>query len=213
MDDIVGPNRPPPFGGPFTPPMLQEIICDRGVLKQGRRPGRAELAQLAVSLNLLCGVFTFAKNAVSQSEAMRDRADHVRGALEVLISFFEERRQECFPKGGPAPSADIVVAEERLSDQFYLFVAAMSEHKFELQMDMDELALMPPYENWRDIAERIAGAFREAMSVNNPSWAGGSSNEGPIPRFVAEIVPMITGESPAVGAVGQFLKRRRRTRK
>jgi hypothetical protein len=35
----------------------------------------------------------------------------------------------------------------------------------------------------------------------------GRSNQGPVPRFVAAVMPLMAGESPTVAAVAQHLKR------
>jgi hypothetical protein len=152
---------------------------------------------LANSLNLIHGAFTFAGKTGNQSKPM---AEAVKGALEVLISFFEKRKQACCAEGGARrPSDQIVEAEKLLYDQFHRFLQAMETHNFEL--DMDAGLLMPHLDSWRPLAEPIANAFRAAMHQEF-----GRSNTGPVARFVATVVPFITDELPSVENVGKHLK-------
>ena len=84
----------------------------------------------------------------------------------------------------------------------------MTEHDFKLDMDMDNCAMMPPQENWHDVAEAVAAAFKMAMHPQK----FGHSNMGPVPRFVASVMTLMTNEMPSVSTVAQHLKRRARSK-
>lgn len=56
--------------------------------------------------------------------------------------------------------------------------------------------------NWHNIAATIATHFTYAMVGQKL----GTSNEGPVARFVHAVIPMITGETPTLGAVAKRLK-------
>ena len=62
---------------------------------------------------------------------------------------------------------------------------------------------------WNDIAAELADAFREAMRSTNPALEVGLSNDGPLVRFLAFVIPQITGEEPAMDTIARHLQRRR----
>jgi hypothetical protein len=80
-----------------------------------------------------------------------------------------------------------------------------------LEVKIDHALLMPEHKTWRSIANAIAGAFMIAMQRTNPNVEFGYSSSGnPVTRFVAAVVPMMTGEEPAIGAVSKYLQRQAR---
>jgi hypothetical protein len=62
-----------------------------------------------------------------------------------------------------------------------------------------------PIRTWHDIAHELAFDFQVAMKPNN-STPMGLSNAGPMQRFIAAVVPHITGERPNTEQVGKYLK-------
>jgi len=197
----------PGLTGSFTVPILRGILD--GVLKRSQtKPGQVDLELLAYSLNQIREVFAFAQQTANESKPLADR---VRDAIEVLTVFFERRRQACCVEDGTRPSVELIESEQRLREQFSSFLKAMEVHKFEL--DMDAGLLMPRLDCWRQLAEVVANQFRVAMSQANGTRKFGRSNDGPVPRFVAAVVPRITGENPSVQNVGKHLKDLSRVRK
>jgi len=166
-------------------------------------PGTVKLTALALALNDMHGTFWFGKTTAPESRFKHARAERIGNAIQVLMCFFDQRRQAWH-----AASADDVDRERRLYNQFRDFVYAMTAHNFQLDMDTDDAALMPVLESWGHIAEAVAGAFRITMSPEEY----GQSNEGPVARFVAAVMPVMTGEKPAVTTVAQNLKRRARVK-
>jgi hypothetical protein len=160
------------------------------------------LETLARGLNDLTGLFRFAKEKAKQSN---ERADNVATAMAVLEHFFEEREREY-----RALSADseIVKSERQLRDKFRAFQHAMyqQDDKNLFNLDMDLALVVPEHENWHSIAEGIAGWFILAMQATNPRIVFRYSNKGPVARFVAAVVPLITGEKTTVTAVSKHLK-------
>jgi hypothetical protein len=182
---------------PFTVANLQKILED-DVLKGQIMPSIPQLNALAWELNDIHGAFWFRKMSAPESKFKHIRAERVGDALQVLMCFFDQRRQAWHT----AP-ADVVNRERQLYDLFRDFVRAMTAHDFQLDIDTDDAALMPPLENWRHVADSVAGAFRMAMAPQE----FGRSNKGPVPRFVAAVMPLMAGETPTVAAVAQHLKR------
>lgn len=187
---------------PFTIAKLQKIL-ENDVLKGQAMP--SDLNTMAWALNDIHGAFWFRKTTAPESRAKQARAKLVRDAIEVLTSFFEERRRAYSSKDGTA-SPKIIKGERRLYKQFHHFVLAMEAHDFQLAMDVDEGALMPRLDSWRHIAEAVAGVFTIAMFPQE----FGRSNKGPVARFVAAVMPLMTSERPVVPTVAQQLKRRAR---
>lgn len=211
MTNTWGPFFAFPPGGPFTFENLKEILHrprdhPNYVLTTTQRPpSRRDIEEWAFALNNITGVFRFVRK-FAHADA---QADRVRSALETLILFFEERHRACSESGYPPA---VVESEKALHDCFWDFFNAMANHAFEL--DMDAVLTMPEHKNWHGIAEHVAASFRLAMAANNPDDRFGYSNDGPVARFVAAVVPMVTGEdAPHVDTVAQHLKRKRKARK
>jgi len=179
------------MAAPFTAANLWEILD--AVLRQPQaKPSKEAVKRLAATLNRIHNVFNFAKQIGNNSKVTADR---VSEALEILEVFFEERKKACC-----SVSTEIAESEQRLYDQFHDFVRAMEAHDFRL--DMDAGLLMPEIDNWRDIVVVVAAAFKVAMYPQK----FGLSNDGPVPRFVAKVIPLMTNQSPSVFNVGKHLK-------
>jgi hypothetical protein len=188
-----------PNGGPFYCADVRRILSETLRGRQ-RPPDREETERLTLSLNLVAGAYQFAKKFASA----KPQSTNVQGALETLMAFFDERREEC---RGLCPASKVAFAEYQLYNKFRQLIAAFEEHPFEL--DMDTVLVMPDYnKDWHDIAYSVAQIFRTAMQAHNPNEVFGRSNGGPVPRFVAAVMPTITGgEFPTLAAVAQHLKR------
>ena len=135
----------------------------------------------------------------------KKKADMVHDAIAILQRFFELRRIAC-----AGTSADTIAAEAKLFQKFSDFGDAMEAHRFEL--DMDAGLRMPDITRWHDIAVPAAAAFRLAMMPKNPGVRFGPTSDGPLPRFLAEVLPLITGEAVTPAAVGKFLRREAKRR-
>lgn len=196
-------NVPPPPRPIFHSAMLRKIIGE--FLTDRYRPPRAsDLEQLAIALNRIHTNYVL---AVTVWKASKPRADNIKAAVATLALFFEERRQACLEGH---ISAQVIENEKHLSDRFFSFVEALERHDF--QLDMDAGLLTPDIEGWRQIAEVVAGFFIAAMAPNNGGKILGRSNDGPLPQFVARVIPLITGEEPSVGNVANQLKDEARKR-
>jgi hypothetical protein len=188
---------PPAGAEPFSVGEVQTILGK--VLKQGKRPGLTEVAQLTHALNLMHGTYVFAQKVANDS---KKTAALVYSAIGVLQWFFKIRRTAWEAPGTP-PTA--VAAEQELFSKFTAFGDAMQAHNFEL--DMDAGLLMPDITDWHQLAVPVAGAFRLAMAPRNPGKEFGKTAGGPLPRFLAEVLPRITGEQVTAAAAGKCLSR------
>jgi hypothetical protein len=157
-------------------------------------PPAANLKRLAFGLNQTSGIFAFSNK---YADASQRQAGDVEGAVKTLMLFFERRSEACRRLSG---NTEAFRREEQLYNHFRTFLEAMQAHPFNL--DMDTARFMVPLDTWRQIADLLAGKFRLAMEPQKI----GTSNNGPLPRFVAAVIPLITGETPAVPNVAKHLK-------
>jgi hypothetical protein len=83
-------------------------------------------------------------------------------------------------------------------------VAAESGRYCPNHFERDINGMFFTYDKWQ--WEHIALMFQLAMKSTNPGIMIKYSNEGPVARFVAAVLPMVTLDRPAVGYVSQRLK-------
>jgi hypothetical protein len=65
-------------------------------------------------------------------------------------------------------------------------------------------------EGWKWLADVLPLDFVNAMKSANPEFAPGVSHTGPVARFLAAVVPMLTGEHPPAASIATQLKMRRK---
>ncbi len=190
-----------PQRGPFTVANLRTLLRN-DVLKGNQvLPSVADLQILASHMNALCETYAvFSKD----TKDAKHFADKVRDALSTIQQFFEERREACGCADAPEVDTKTYAAEQALYNHFRSFMEAFTSHSFDLSMDADVIA--PNLNGWHSIAGHIASSFKLAMASTTNGAAFGLSNEGPIPRFVAATIPIVTGEMPSIQAVGKWLK-------
>ena len=70
----------------------------------------------------------------------------------------------------------------------------------------------PPMDTWHGYGEFLAAAFFTAMRDTNPGEIK-YSNEGPLGRFLVEVINHISGEKPDFATVVQFLRHKSRMRR
>ena len=190
-----------PQRGPFTVANLRTLLRDTVLKGNQTMPSVAALHDLASILNSLRGLYAFLSKDTKDAKR---RADKVRDAFSTIQEFFEERAEACGWTDTPKVDTKTYAVEQALYNHFYSFMEAFRDHPFDLDMDADVIA---GYLNgWHSIAGKIACSFKGAMADTTNGAAFGLSNEGPIPRFVAAIIPIITGETPSIQAVGKWLK-------
>lgn len=80
--------------------------------------------------------------------------------------------------------------------------AAIKQNEAKLRF-LDAMEHHPrPAERWRQIAPALADVFAEMMQRDY-----GLSQDGPVARFIAAVVPVITGETPKAPNVCEHLKK------
>ncbi len=194
----ISEQSPEGAAAPITPEAVRSILNTPGILTDTYRPPSAhDCAWLATTLD-------GTRKAVALSRANGPhRAAKVAEAMAYLGAYFDDRAREVetIAHAGNAPLPEIVKAERTLAARFGDFAEAFAQHDFRLVMDR-----ISALDSWKEIALSVANSFQMAMRRNNPNAKLGFSNNGPVQRFVAAMVPLITGETPAVGTVSNHLK-------
>jgi hypothetical protein len=203
-----GRKRNPPQSA-LPPPSVTELraILDRSVLKTGlQKPSLDALKNLALDVVGLRNLFDKSKNVWSPRDAETER---VLMAAQIVLAHLPTLRSEIeeeipyYMDGGDLWKTTCSRALEAIASAETGLTSLVEDSIGFIRMTR----LIPPAERWHDLADTIAHFFIVAMRPNNPTVRFGRSNDGPVPRFVASIIPFITGDTPDVAAVGQHLKR------
>jgi hypothetical protein len=162
---------------PFTPEAMRGIL--EKVLRTGSNRLRAEdVKRLTIALNAVA-TSHWSKIAFSGSERQQ-KFDKLWAAVANLD---EADRAEFGPRG---------------------VVAIATDYALKPPPKRPEEGKGP--KRWHEVAPLIANAFRDAVRPRNPTLTLGNSDQGSVARFVAAVVPQITGEEPTVAAVAARLK-------
>jgi hypothetical protein len=68
----------------------------------------------------------------------------------------------------------------------------------------------PGWTTWHPIGSALNTGFEIALRSTNRGFVAGLGHNGPAARFIAALVPLVTGEHPSAGSVATQLKLRRR---
>jgi len=214
--------------GKLLPMLTDDALRDllhRDVLRANQRPPPRDcILSLAEKLSF----FRFMASQVGQ-EVLTKAQTHSKEMIAALNGivrlspFFVEQIQDriAFKRGHLSVLSENELLKSEQNDKITSTHSAIkdlriNQSKFrELQRSCEALietdccglnATKSPIYTWHDIAHDLAVAFRLAMRPTNPALKMGLSNKGPIPRFIAAVVPHITGERPNVEQVGKYLK-------
>jgi hypothetical protein len=191
-------------------------------------PSPEALAKLASQLGYFAAWFRYAQSLKEQS-ALRVEFNAAIANLENKLPVFIREHKELTtsnyftrkPTSHHQVAVDKKVQFEGFSESMDVFYS--SKVKTVATLELLAFALVrarrcqgffyqSPEESldWKGIAWLICTALWEALSSTKPDFKGGISGKGPTPRFVTAVICLITGETPAVGYVGNFLKANRK---
>jgi hypothetical protein len=172
-------------------------------------PGDAEIAELARILNGWQAHYLIEQNTRPLRELQRDAC----AALTALADVFRQLRVltarfEANAVQDQAPPAILAILRKRLAeiDAARDFIAAAEG--FSVWEDPS----LPP-DCWQWLAHVLPIDFENAMHSTNPNYKTRISHNGPLPRFIAAVVPLLTGEHPSVESVATQLKTFRKKEK
>ncbi|HEX5453385.1 MAG TPA: hypothetical protein VFX06_06285 [Stellaceae bacterium] len=195
----------------FTADMLRPIIKKSFKTENRTTPSTADLNKLAQRLEALRWFTSNAKNLQSAREAKkkaRAAAHKYEEALREVQGYEEEflalAEQDMTLSGDDGPlgyrATSVRLLKRQISDLEQMRVA-INEH-----LDSEALRLIElRFERWHSIALGIVDAYREAVTPNNPGFARGLSENGPVARFVADILPSFGSPVKSISSIGRQL--------
>jgi hypothetical protein len=218
----------------FSVEWVRDLLQEHVIPKKGRlvlqMPSPEALAKLASRLNYLAAWFRYVQSLKEQYALRYEfnaKIDQLESMVPAVIREHEElTTSNYFTRkltSHPRVAVDKKVHFEGLSestDEFYSSkaktVAALESLASALVRARRSLGFYyqspeesSKHSNWKGIAWLICTALWNALSSKNPNVKLGTSGTGPAARFVAAVLPLITGETPEVGTVGNFLKAHR----
>jgi hypothetical protein len=169
-------------------------------------PGDADLDKLAAILEHWRLVFhdeekLHLARGVLQRKASR-RLEKLSDVVSELVELDTSKLQAAAHDNNTPPGL-LSVLRNRLADseRVYAGVKGIGSRA--------ELALYKPAMGWKWLADELPEDFINAMKPNNPEFSPGLSYSGPVARFIAVVVPLLTGEHPTPASVATQLKLRR----
>jgi len=192
---------------PFTLEGVRALLAPP-VLKRGFPPNRDRLNGLVTRLNQWKGAVRRYQETWRPSG---DRTSAARRAAETLLEELPHLRSDLrrMIEEHESLPAFMVQQTQHEIEALDTIQTGLTRLLNESMVLMPITMVVPQMEKWRHIAVGISDDFCEAMRPTNPTLPLGRSNDGPVPRFVAAVIPGITGEHPSVQNVGKHLKENR----
>lgn len=188
---------------PITGARLQEL-CDQKKVVKGdmHKPSPAAWARLAMFVNVL-------RNDAMDIDARQRRYSQilpeVQGETDRLL---EERRRDA-SRATVNPLVDERGIERAIAafEQLQAGIQAVRSHVF--FPGHEPIGMRPNRKGskWPSYTGILATIFVEAMEETNPGVAIGLGDDGPVARFIAAVIPFITGENPKPAAIARCLQR------
>jgi hypothetical protein len=222
----------PEFDGPITGADLLAVINKKRVCGRYREPTAAQLDRLALAISLVRGRCqvgrpeTWTPGQIARDQLQR-KASHALGTLAEVLP----RLRADYEAEGPFPAPDDLgrlLLKERLEQirELERIVADVWELTWlipyqelhilvtvESDWMVEHCALPAPtpvreIHKWHDFAFWLADKFRDVLQNCNPGRPRpGAAENGPVVKFLAGVIPLVTGEEPKAAAVKEWLRR------
>lgn len=210
----------------FSSEWIRKVIRDEVVLDYKYLiPDIEKLWPLSVELNKFCAIFNLQNNPhkIDSSKIYKRIEESIAFLTELLphpirqltddIDFFGKftdgsiiyNNMPNFDLNNHTsnylrPNLEKIEELLRISKEVYLTYHIQS---------MNLTNAWPIEMKWHEFSPCLATLFREAVRAENPKLAPlKSSNKGPVVRFLAAVIPHITGETPELGAIAKYLGRK-----
>lgn len=177
---------------------IAELLEKHGVVKGSTKmPSRASITELANFVQALHQLHEARtgdwKIADEKLRRFRDAISEIDALLPDLISIWEHLGH-----------SDVVDALNRVKHShsavksFYVLFPTGRELN---QLPVSRTA------DWHTYVQWLRSQFEHAMRSTNPGLDVRPSNDGPLTRFIAAVIPLITGENPKPPAIARQLQR------
>jgi hypothetical protein len=178
-------------------------VLSRVVLKGSwKPPADADLEQLVADLNGFRKLVWLNRGAFKES---RQRSIAVGEAVTILSKNLPKMLEEARPTAADFGMIMSIAEHARNLETLYNAVSDIGATNWFL-MEFGPFD-RPLIEEWKHVAPGLADILRDALAGANPTKTLRNSNGGPIARFIAHVLPHITGDSLAPETISAFLKR------
>ena len=200
----------------ITTELLKTTFAEKRIIRDGRQPSNTDLIFLAGELEFLrhCHVYGA---AVAGDARMKLQASLIAalGALPTVLDGAEKMMAINRDYGWD----DTHVAQEhaklqRLKDAILAFEPP-PPHPDVLPLMVDyqtwqpiciETKMAPDATTWHNFAHRLASDFQAALQKANPGKEIGLTPIGPVSRYLAAVIPLVSGETPRGDAAIKYLR-------
>ncbi|MFY9771951.1 MAG: hypothetical protein WAK04_17190 [Xanthobacteraceae bacterium] len=191
---------------PFTVASLRAVL--QGVLSRRQQmPGDAEIERLVGVLNYWQS--HYASIAHDQDELLRQEETALETLAVVLPRLKAKTQAELDFLRAVKWGGNIVAAKEKrlheieaLLQSVLIAMRAKFWNRFWGQRNTVE-----NNKKWHELQEALCRDFIAAMRPTNPHETFGLSEKGVLARFIAAVMPSITGETVKSSSVGQHRKK------
>jgi hypothetical protein len=195
---------------PFNEEMLRELLKLDVLGKRLKMPADAEIKKLARVLN-------FWRSHYQVGQTFRPLNQRKKKARDALAAFKtscadlkdDAQRHLASATEDAAPSKVLKTLARRLDEIGAIEKFLATAENYSVIADLNSLV----GEHWLTVADALIQDFHNAMSPANPQLKLvklGLGHNGPLARFFAAIVPLLTGERPTSGSIATQLKARKR---
>jgi hypothetical protein len=180
---------------PFTPESLRELLVAQKVVRGGHiMPDDDGIAELARILNGWHGYYVAQQKLRPLAELRKKALD----ALSLLADVFSQldditKGFETYEVNHTASQTILAILRTRLTEIKTAQEFIEAAETFSVLVDPS----LGEDRGWRWLAKVLPDDFRTAMLSNNPTFDGVK----PVARFIAAVVPSLTGEQPTTASV------------
>ena len=202
-----------------TPEALSSLALDLGGLRDWVQLERGKFQ----SARKISKRFRLA--VIELDAALQDKREELTQSLSDGNSILQRFDSAYQKSTGEYRNNDRIASPEEIHETVYKLVINIKE-QYKLVMslsyaikdvynndnlinlsEISEIDSGLPANHWHGYAPIVARLLQFTIRSSNPNAnLGLSSNDGPVPRFIAAVLPLVTGDEPSPLAVGKWLK-------
>jgi hypothetical protein len=189
---------------PMTGAILRELLAQHRVVKSRMNPpSRAARVRLATLIDAL--FIDFMRVDANRHRLSLIQAELIKRLGGPLEELCEEMRR---PPANPLVGVDLhrIEGDVAAAEQVIAAIQVLRERSF---FQAREPRRNRKGAEWPSYAAILAVSFIEAMKETNPGVDLALGDDGPVSRFIATVVPFITGERPKPATIARHLQNTR----
>lgn len=195
--------------------LQKHVFRTTGPLASLRMPSQEAMAELASYLNTFRRHFQNETGPFQADREVRERFSKAITELTIVIPLLRDinnKSTDQITKLRGNDNEDIISKSILKQNEKYEAMLIHMDESIKLTQGRDLTLLISllknplGLDNWHEISSIIAVFLKEAILSTNPHATLGLSNNGPAARFIAAVLPNITGDRLESGTVGKWLK-------